>query len=96
MNNQNFFPQNQFLLDPIDQQNDFLMDEEVGEGNDQFVRSLGFDLEGRPRLQQQASQNDQLAQREDFIDELARIRYQMANNLQSGTNEMQKTNATLP
>lgn len=51
MNNQNFYAQNQFLLDPLDNQNDFLMDDEINENNLNFPRGMGFELDSRSRMQ---------------------------------------------
>lgn len=51
MNNQNFYAQNQFLLDPLDNQNDFLMDDEINENHLNFARGMGFELDSRSRMQ---------------------------------------------
>ena len=74
------------MLDPLDNQNDFLMDDEVNENQLNFPRGMGFDLDNRNRVQQQQSNPEPISSGADFEDQMARFRYQ--NAIQSGSSEM--------
>ena len=95
MNNQNFYAQNQFLLDPLDNQNDFLMDDEINENNLNFPRGMGFELDGRSRTQQQQSNQERIVSRGDELEDYSRFRYQNPT-FQSGGTDMPIQHANFP